>query len=95
MGQSEAGVDSVQLAEFKAQVLAEHQQPGASVAAIALAHGLNVNLLRKCVAAKRNLTRRGQNSVGGNTPCEPSDMKMTAPNWKSAHTDPCVTTIRR
>jgi len=34
-------------AEFKAQVLSECQQPGASVAAIALAHGLNVNLLRK------------------------------------------------
>ena len=34
-------------AEFKAQVLAECGQPGASVAAIALAHGLNVNLLRK------------------------------------------------
>ena len=34
-------------AEFKAQVLAECQQPGASVAAIALARGVNVNLLRK------------------------------------------------
>ncbi len=32
-------------AEFKTQVLAECQQPGASVAAVALAHGLNVNLL--------------------------------------------------
>jgi transposase-like protein len=32
---------------FTAQVLAESQQPRASVAAIALAHGLNVNLLRK------------------------------------------------
>ena len=34
-------------AEFKTRVLAECQQPGASVAAVALAHGLNVNLLRK------------------------------------------------
>ena len=34
-------------AEFKAQILVECQQPGASVAAVALAHGLNVNLLRK------------------------------------------------
>lgn len=33
--------------EFKAQVLAECQAPGASVAAIALTHGLNVNLVRK------------------------------------------------
>lgn len=34
-------------AECSTQVLAEWQQPGVSVAAIALAHGLNVNLLRK------------------------------------------------
>jgi transposase len=37
----------VHSAEFKAQVLAECQQPGASVAAIALARALNVSLLRK------------------------------------------------
>jgi transposase len=56
-------------AEFKMQVLAECQQPGASVAAIALAHGLNVNLLRKWLvgrgikrsglAALRTVTRKG------------------------------------
>jgi transposase len=34
-------------AEFKARVLVECQRPGASVAAVALAHGLNANLLRK------------------------------------------------
>lgn len=34
-------------AEFKAQVLTECGRPGASVAAVALAHGLNANLLRK------------------------------------------------
>ena len=55
-------------AEFKAQVLAECAQPGASVAAIALAHGLNVNLLRKwlvgrgikrtALAAPRTVTRK-------------------------------------
>lgn len=45
-------------AEFKAQVLAECQQPGASVAAIALAHGLNVNLLRKWLVG-RGLKRTG------------------------------------
>jgi transposase len=39
-------------AEFKAQVLAECEEPGASVAAIALAHGLNVNLLRKWLVGK-------------------------------------------
>ena len=34
-------------AEFKAEVLAACGQPGASVSAVALAHGLNTNLVRK------------------------------------------------
>ena len=45
-------------AEFKAQVLAECQRSGASVAAVALAHGLNVNLVRKWLVG-RGLTRAG------------------------------------
>jgi transposase len=61
--------------EFKTQVLAECQQPGASVAAVALAHGLNVKLLRKWLvgrgikrtglAAPRTVTRK---PVGIDTP---------------------------
>lgn len=45
-------------AEFKAQVLEECRQPGASVAAVALAHGLNVNLVRKWLVG-RGLKRAG------------------------------------
>lgn len=45
-------------AEFKAQVLAECRQPGASVAAVAMAHGLNVNLVRKWLVG-RGLKRAG------------------------------------
>mgnify|MGYP000405590094 CR=1 FL=1 len=45
-------------AEFKAQVLAECRRPGASVAAVALAHGLNVNLVRKWLVG-RGLKRAG------------------------------------
>lgn len=45
-------------AEFKAQVLAECRQPGASAAAVALAHGLNVNLVRKWLVG-RGLKRAG------------------------------------
>lgn len=45
-------------AEFKARVLAEYQQPGASVAAVALSHGLNVNLLRKWLVG-RGIKRTG------------------------------------
>ena len=48
----------VHSAEFKAQVLAECQQSGASVAAVALAHGLNVNLLRKWLVG-RGIKRTG------------------------------------
>ncbi|MBI3350851.1 MAG: transposase [Burkholderiales bacterium] len=63
----------VHSAEFKAQVLAECQQPGACVAAIALAHGLNVNLLREWLvghgikrtglAAPRTVTRKAPAAV--------------------------------
>ena len=45
-------------AEFKATVMAECQQPGASVAAVSLAHGLNVNLVRKWLVGK-GLKRTG------------------------------------
>lgn len=45
-------------AQFKTQVMAECQQPGASVAAVALAHGLNVNLLRKWLVG-RGIKRTG------------------------------------
>lgn len=45
-------------AEFKAQVLQECRRPGASVAAVALAHGLNVNLVRKWLVG-RGLKRAG------------------------------------
>ena len=39
----------VHSAELKSKVLAECRRPGASVAAVALAHGLNANLLRRWV----------------------------------------------
>lgn len=45
-------------AEIKAQVLAECQQPGASVAAVALAHDLNANLVRRWLVG-RGLKRTG------------------------------------
>jgi len=45
-------------AELKAAVLAECEEPGASVAGIALAHGLNANLVRKWLVG-RGLKRTG------------------------------------
>ena len=50
-------------AEFKAQVLAECRRPGASVAAVALSHGLNVNLVRKWLVG-RGLKRAGLRAPG-------------------------------
>jgi transposase len=45
-------------AELKAAVLAECEVPGASVAAVALEHGLNANLVRKWLVG-RGIKRTG------------------------------------
>ncbi len=45
-------------AQLKAKVLAECRQPGASVSAVALAHGLNANLVRNWLHG-RGLRRAG------------------------------------
>lgn len=42
-------------AEFKAQVVRESEKPGASIAAIALAHGVNANLVHKWRSRQREL----------------------------------------
>ncbi|WP_208511435.1 transposase [Variovorax paradoxus] len=65
-------------AEFKAAVLAECEQPGASVAAVAQSRGLNVNLVRKWLvgrglkraglAAPRTVTRRQPSEVMAGMP---------------------------
>lgn len=54
----------VHRAEFKAKVLAECRVPGASVAAVALANGLNANLVRKWMQG-RGLQRCGLGGEGG------------------------------
>jgi transposase len=38
--------------EFKAQAVAACQQPGVSMAAVAMAHGINANLLRRWVCER-------------------------------------------
>jgi len=45
-------------AELKAKVLAACSEPGASIAAVALSHGLNANLVRKWLVG-RGLKRTG------------------------------------
>jgi transposase len=44
--------------EFKSQILSECRQPGASVSAVSIAHGLNTNVVRKWLAG-RGLKRMG------------------------------------
>ena len=46
----------VHSAEFKTQILVECRQPGASISAVAIAHGLNPNVVRKWLAG-HNLKR--------------------------------------
>jgi len=43
--------------EFKAKVVAACRQPGVSIAAVALANGLNANLLRRWVVAEEQTQR--------------------------------------
>lgn len=58
------GVRRVHAAEFKAKVLAQCREPGASVAAVALANGVNANLVRKWLVG-RGLKRAGLVEPGG------------------------------
>lgn len=44
-------------AEFKAAVIEECLKPGVSIAAVALAHSLNANMLRKWVIERRQRRR--------------------------------------
>lgn len=43
-------------AEFKAQVVQASQQPGVSMASVAMAHGINANLLRRWVHERAQLS---------------------------------------
>lgn len=57
--------------EFKAQVLAACRQPGASIASVALAHGLNSNVVHKWLAGI-GMKRSGQRlPTEANSPAAP------------------------
>jgi transposase len=70
-------------AEFKAGVLAECRRPGASVAAVALAHGLNANLLRKWLQG-RGLKRCGLAVPAVTAPAAKSPAKRSEPTTEAA-----------
>ena len=65
----------VHSAEFKARVLSECRQPGASISAVAIAHGLNTNVVRKWLAG-RGLKRMGA-AVGA--PATEAVSRVTTP----------------
>ena len=65
-------------AEFKSQVLRQCEQPGVSVAAIALAHGLNANLVRKW-RSKAN-AQSCQSAVATNAPTQGQQCEFVAIN---------------
>ncbi|MEO6625199.1 MAG: transposase [Burkholderiaceae bacterium] len=50
-------------AEFKAQVVAACRQPGVSIAAVAMAKGVNANLARRWVVAAEQDAADGERSV--------------------------------
>lgn len=55
--------------EFKAQVVMASRQPGVSMAAVAMAHGINANLLRRWVCQRAALP---QEVVTANAPTDTS-----------------------
>ena len=50
-------------AEFKAKVVAACRQPGVSIAAVALANGLNANLLRRWVVTEERAQQAGRGEL--------------------------------
>jgi transposase len=74
----EPRVRRVHAAEIKSKVLAECRRPGASVSAVALAHGLNANLVRKWLKG-RGLQRAGLKAAEEATVCAAPSMPPGAP----------------
>ena len=66
--------------EFKAQVIAACLQPGVSVAAIALANGLNANMLRKWIRDREVESRGGPLMAERGTPSSAMVAVAVAPS---------------
>ena len=81
--------------EFKARVIAACLQPGISVAAIALANGLNTNLLRNWIRAHRDQSQSaiaiGAESVSGSVPAKRSAPTLVPVRVQPASTEPSST----
>lgn len=58
-------------AAFKAQVTAAARQPGVSTAAVALANGLNANLLRRWISESESAPAAVRSNLACATPAQP------------------------
>jgi len=66
-------------AEFKATVIQECMRPGVSMAAVALAHGLNATMLRKWVTEFERKGAPSQTVVAAQVPTSPSFVPLALP----------------
>lgn len=73
--------------EFKARVIAACLQPGVSIAAIALANGLNANFLRSWVKAHRD-QQRSDIAIGVERASGRMPAKRTAPSLVPVRVQP-------
>ncbi|KAA3532983.1 MULTISPECIES: IS66-like element accessory protein TnpA [Pseudomonas syringae group] len=69
---------------FKAQVIQECAQPGASIASVALSHGLNANLVHKWIRLQT------QNSIVLQPAFVPLHIPLTGANAQAASSNICV-----
>jgi transposase len=77
--------------EFKASVIESCRRPGVSIAAIALANGLNANMLRKWVIDAEGLEVTGetkQEQIAGATGAQFIALAPPAPSMVAASTQP-------
>lgn len=65
--------------EFKSSVIQECMRPGVSMAAVALAHGLNATMLRKWVTAFERQATPGQAVATADLPSTPSFVPLALP----------------
>ena len=65
--------------EFKASVIQECMRPGVSMAAVALAHGLNATMLRKWVTASERTGAPSQAPAAVEVPASPAFVPLALP----------------
>jgi len=79
--------------DLKRQVVAASQQPGASVAAVALAHGLNANLVRRWM--RETPPGGGALTVTVSQPAGFVSVPMPTPSLSPVTTEPIRLELRR